>query len=341
MFDSLIQGAIAQRIFPGAVILLAQAGKILHFESYGTTMYEDAGSQAVQRDTIYDIASLTKVFTASAILRLVDAGKIRLDDLASRYLPELRARDVTIWHLLTHTSGLDIRLSTYREQGAEALLAASFGATQLQPAGLKTAYTNVNSLLLGEIITRICKVPLRQALQSLVIEPLDLAETDFNPDPSLLPRIAPTERDETWRKMLVHGKVHDESTFALGGIAGHAGLFSTAGDLLRFCQVWLDLLHNPPTQPFISPDLARYACTNHTMQLSLGCGLGWMMNRESFMGPLAATAFGHTGFTGPAIIIEPENQKICVFLTNRVYPYRAPAMHHQIIAAISEGLHNY
>src|SRR5262249_35015617 len=156
------------------------------------------------------------------------------------YLPAFRAPDLTIWHLLTHTSGLDIRLSTLRQAGRSGLLAAVYGSRLAHAPGSVVAYTNVNSLLLGEVVARLRGQPLDQAVAARVIAPLGLCDTLFRPPAGLLPRIAPTEIDEAWRGALIHGGVHDESAHALGGVAGHAGLFSTAEDLLVFCRMWLD-----------------------------------------------------------------------------------------------------
>jgi CubicO group peptidase (beta-lactamase class C family) len=355
--DTIISDAISRRIFPGAVVLVARHGAIRHYAAYGSTMYDAPGSQPVLRETIYDVASLTKVFTATAALRLVEAGQLDLGAPAAAYLPELQAAGITVAHLLTHTSGLDIRLSALRESGRGGLLAAVYGATLLHPPGTRVAYTNVNSLLLGEIVARLHGAPLDITLRELVLVPLGLRDTLFCPPAALLPQIAPTELDEDWRGGLVHGSVHDESAHALGGVAGHAGLFSTAADLYRFCQAWLG--HRPPTtdhrppttasyhplyggpsvaaSPLLRPETIALATTNHTHMLNMGCGLGWMIDRPSFMGRSPAGTFGHTGFTGPALVLVPEQQLIVVVLSNRVYPQRRPPEHHQITVAIIEA----
>jgi CubicO group peptidase (beta-lactamase class C family) len=369
-FDTIIVEAIKRRVFPGAVVLIKNDAGIAHFAAYGSTMYDAPGSQSVALDTIYDIASLTKVFTATAALRLIDQGALDLYAPVRRYLHNVRSPDITIHHLLTHTSGLDIRLSALRHLKRVDLLAAVYNTEPLYPPGTKVAYTNVNSLLLGEIVSQLCAQPLDAALMSLVIEPLGLRDTQFRPRPELLSRIAPTEIDAQWRNGLVHGHVHDESAYALGGIAGHAGLFSTAEDLLAFCRVWLwgderrttnderpindrrttnrcrveppcspnDTRHKTQhaTSPFLSPETMRLACTNHTPELSLACGLGWMMDRPNFMGRAPQGSFGHTGFTGPAIVIIPQHRLIVIVLNNRIYPQRGPSHHHAVIAAIVE-----
>jgi len=325
------------------VVMVAQGAEVLHYAAYGTTMYADPSSQVVQLDTIYDVASLTKMFTATAALRLSDAGKLDLGLPVAIYLPEFRAPDVLVRHLLTHTSGLDIRLSALRQAGRAALLDAVYRAAPIHPPGSTVAYTNVNMLLLGEIVARLHGMPFDAALRDLVIDPLGLHETLFRPPPALLWRIAPTERDEEWRGALVHGSVHDESTHALGGVAGHAGLFSTAADLHAFCRVWLDAIAECRVQSadlpaqsalFLRSDTARLAVSNQTAGLPAACGLGWMLDRPTFMGAAPAGSFGHTGFTGPAIIVAPGRRLIVVLLSNRVYPRRRAFEHHPVTAAI-------
>jgi CubicO group peptidase (beta-lactamase class C family) len=341
--DAIIEGAISRQIFPGAVVLIARNDTIQHAAAYGSTMYNAPGSQPVGMDTIYDIASLTKVFTSTAALRLVDQGRLDLHAPVASYLPELHTRSIEVRHLLTHTSGLDIRLSTLRHADRAALLDAVYQTSLLHPPGSLVAYTNVNSLLLGEIIARLCGEPLDQALRALVIEPLGLADTGFRPLAELLPRIAPTEIDADWRGGLVHGTVHDESAHVLGGVAGHAGLFSTAADLYAFCRVWLDDRrmeapeHDRPggrRTRLLRPETIALARTNHTSGLNLGCGLGWMIDRPNFMGQAPAGTIGHTGFTGPAITIIPARQMIVIVLSNRTYPQRRPPEHHTSTAEI-------
>jgi CubicO group peptidase (beta-lactamase class C family) len=341
--DAIIADAIERRIFPGAVVLIAQGAEVLHRAAYGTTMYADPGSQAVQLDTIYDVASLTKMFTATAALRLSDAGKLDLAAPIARYLPAFRAPNVLIRHLLTHTSGLNIRLSTLRHAGRAGMLDAIHQTTPIHPPGSTVAYTNVNALLLGEVVACLHGMPLDAALSELVLAPLGLHDSLFCPPPALLWRIAPTERDEEWRGALVHGSVHDESAHALGGVAGHAGLFSTAADVSRFCRAWLDAIADLPAQPaignrqpalFLRSNTARLALSNHTAGLHAACGLGWMLDRPNFMGATPTGSFGHTGFTGPAMIVVPEQRLIVVLLSNRVYPRRRAFEHHPITSAI-------
>ncbi|HMQ30330.1 MAG TPA: serine hydrolase domain-containing protein [Chloroflexaceae bacterium] len=345
MIASLVEGAIGERIFPGAVVLAARGGRVVHHAAYGTTMYADPGTRPVGRDDLFDIASLTKVFTATAALVLHDAGLLELDAEARRYLPGLAARGVTVRHLLAHCSGLDLRLSALREAGGDGVRAAVWAARPLHPPGSRVAYTNINSLLLGEIVAALAGAPLDLALRELVLAPLDLAETDFRPAEGLRPRIPPTEWDEGWRGGLVHGVVHDESACTLGGVAGHAGLFSTAAELERLARMWLQggawggrqLLRDATVAAALRDQTAGLATATGEPVRS---GLGWMLDRANFMGAAPAGSFGHTGFTGPAIVCVPARDLALVMLSNRTYPRRTPPpyRHHAVTAAVLGAL---
>jgi serine-type D-Ala-D-Ala carboxypeptidase len=332
LVDGLILRAIAERTFPGAVVLIARPSALIHYAAYGTTAYDAEGSHPTTTDTIYDIASLTKVVTATAALRLWERGVIELERSVASYIPALKARAVTVRHLLTHTSGLDLRLSAAARGGAEALRTAIYAAPLRQQPGASVAYTNINSLLLGDLVAECWGGTLDLALHDLVLAPLEMRETCFSPGAALRPRIAPTEIDEGWRGGVVQGTVHDESAHALGGVAGHAGLFSTAADLWRFCAAWL------------SPGLLRaetiaVATSNQTVGLELACGLGWMLNRPAFMGAAPAGTYGHTGFTGPAIVVLPDANLLVIVLSNRTFPQRGAPTHHAITAAIVGAAH--
>jgi CubicO group peptidase (beta-lactamase class C family) len=336
-----IEGAIAARIFPGCVLLVAAPGQPSLHVACGSTMYDDAGSRPVAPGDIYDVASLTKVFTATAALVLHDRGQVALDREARHYLPALRARGVTVRHLLTHSSGLDLRLSALRAGGREGIMAAVHAAEPLRPPGSLVAYTNINSLLLGEIVAVATGRPLDAALHELLLGPLGLSETGFNPPAALAPRIPPTEWDEAWRGGLVHGGVHDESAAALGGVAGHAGLFSTAADLERLLRLWLQGGAWGGRQLLREATVAA-ALRDHTAGLPtlsgvpVRSGLGWMLDRANFMGAAPAGSFGHTGFTGPAMVGVPARGLAFVLLSNRTYPRRTPPpyRHHAVTAAL-------
>lgn len=342
--NQIIPRAIEQHIFPGAVVLVARNSEVCHAAAYGTTMYGDDGSQSVQLDTRYDIASLTKVFTATAALRLYDEGALALDEPAARSLPGLRARGVTVRHLLNHTSGLSLRLSALREQRPSAIRSAVYAVEPHHPPGTHIAYVNINSLLLGDIVANLSGMPLDAAIARLVLEPLAMRDTMFCPPASLRPHIAPTEWDHAWRGGLVRGQVHDDSASALGGVAGHAGLFSNAADLLRFTQMWLDGGRTPRGETLLRPATAAMAATIQTTSLVLPtegvafhCGLGWMIEHPIIMLHAPDDTYGHTGFTGPAIVNVPSHRLSLVILSNRTYPRRSAPTHHAITAAALEA----
>jgi CubicO group peptidase (beta-lactamase class C family) len=328
--DRIVESAITQRIFPGAVVLIGSGATIEHHAAYGATTYGEPPGRPVEITTIYDIASLTKMVTATAVLRLWEDGQLDLDAYVARYIPELRAKTVTLRHLLTHTSGLDLRLSEVARSTRGVLWPAIYEAPLRQAPGTVAAYTNINSLLLGAILERHTGAPLDHALADLVLTPLQMADTCFCPAERLVERIAPSEYDQHWRGLLIHAHVHDESAYALGGVAGHAGLFSTAHDLYRLCLGWL------PETGFLQPNTIKLATANQTAGLNLACGLGWMVERPNFMGTSPQGIVGHTGFTGPAMLITPE-QTIITVVSNRTFPQRGAALHHAITAAITEA----
>lgn len=341
--DQIIADAITRHIFPGAVLLVAQAGRLLHHAAAGTTMYADAGSQPVAPATYYDIASLTKAFTATAALRLLDAGQIGLDTPVCHYLPDLRAQSVTVRHLLTHTSGLEVRLAHLRHLDPERLRGAVYTTAPTHPPGTHAAYVNVSSLLLGDVVAQAAGQPLDAAIAQLVLDPLGLEQTRFCPPPALRPHIPPTEWDEEWRGGLVQGSVHDESAHALGGVAGHAGLFSTAPDLWRFAQMWLDGGVCNGAR-LLQAETVALATTYQAPWLALAapptirCGLGWMLDRPEVMGSAPPGSYGHTGFTGPVLVVVPRHELVLVLLCNRTYPRRAARAHFPVVAALLDAL---
>ncbi|MEI6778632.1 MAG: serine hydrolase domain-containing protein [Chloroflexales bacterium] len=346
--DALAFDAITARIFPGAVVYAQHAGRVTHYAAYGTTMYGDPGSQPVVPTTIYDLASLTKLFTATAALILYDTGLIRLDDPVARFLPGLRAREITVRHLLTHSSGLDLRLSTLRDSSADAIRATAYALMPAHPPGTMTMYTNIGSMLLGDVVAAAFGSPLDSVMGEVILGPLGMAETCFRPPAQLQSRIAPSEIDLEWRGSIVHGVVHDESAYALGGVTGHAGLFSTAADMARFATLWLqDGAWGG--QQILREATVALAIRDHTghMDTTIGkplhSGLGWMRDRSSFMGAAPPGSIGHTGFTGPVLVLLPATHAALVILSNRTYPRRTPPPypHHTVTAAMVKELLAY
>jgi beta-N-acetylhexosaminidase len=346
---NLLDRAVADHAFPGGVLAVGYHDELV-VHAFGRQTY-DTASPAVTPNTIYDAASLTKpVVTTSLVAMQVEAGRIALDAPVARYIPEWSdgpnkewRQAVTIRHLLTHTSGLpaheDYFLSIHSDREAIAKICAE--PLEYAP-GSKSVYSDLGFMLLGKILSRVTGKPLDQLARENIFAPLGMADTMFNPPKTLRDRIAPTENDTTYRKRLLVGEVHDENAFAMGGVAGHAGMFSTASDLAAFSQM---LLNGGvyAQQRF----LTRTTIAQFTAPQSISAGtraLGWTVpTPDSSSGHYFSThSFGHTGFTGTSIWVDPDRQLFVILLTNRVYPTRdngkitevRPAVHDAVMAAL-------
>jgi beta-N-acetylhexosaminidase len=323
--DRVMEEAVAARSFPGGVVAVGKDGALVHLRAFGHQTY-DEGSPPIAVDTIYDLASLTKVVaTTTAAMILVDEGRLDLARPVSSFLPRFTGggkEKVTVQHLLTHSGGLDWWVPLYKEApGREAMIERILAMPLGFEPGTKSVYTDLGVLLLGEILERVAAQDLRSFVEQRILQPLGMRDTGYLPPASLKPRIAPTEFDP-WRGRLVHGEVHDENASSMGGVAPHAGLFGTASDLARFAQTMLNggvLEHRRLvsravverfTQPAGIPGSSR--------------ALGWdtPSGRSSAGDWLSARSFGHTGFTGTSLWIDPERKLFLVILTNRVHPTR-------------------
>jgi uncharacterized protein YbbC (DUF1343 family)/CubicO group peptidase (beta-lactamase class C family) len=318
--DAATEQAIHDGLIPGAVIIVGHDGKIVHRKAYGARALVPARETATV-DTIYDIASLTKVVaTTPAIMKLYEQGKIKIDDPVTKYLPEFQGgkSNITIRNLLTHYSGLrpdldiDPAWSGYETGIRKALVDKPAG-----PPGEKFVYSDINFELLGEIVRRVSGNPLDQFAREQIFEPLGMRDTSFNPAASLVARIAPTEVDASTGKPL-RGVVHDPTARYMGGVAGHAGVFSTADDLARYAQAMLDrrFFQSATVELFTSPA----SPPDHPILR----GLGWDIDSpySSNRGDIfpRGTSYGHTGFTGPSVWIDPGSRSFVVIMTNRVHP---------------------
>ena len=318
--DASTEQAIRDGLIPGAVVIVGHDGKIVHHKAYGARALVPT-REAATLDTIYDVASLTKVVaTTPAIMKLYEQGKIRLDDPVTAYLPEFQGGKsaITIRNLMTHYSGLrpdldlDPAWSGYDTGMRMALRDKSTG-----PPGVQFVYSDINFELLGEIIRRVSGKPLDQFAREQIFEPLGMRDTTFKPAGSLMARIAPTEIDaatgKPWR-----GVVHDPTARYMGGVAGHAGVFSTADDLARYAQAMLD------TRFFLPATVALFTSPASPPDQPILRGLGWDIDSpfSSNRGDLfpRGVSFGHTGFTGPALWIDPVSKSFVVIMTNRVHP---------------------
>ena len=341
LMDSVIEEGITQHKLPGAVVLVARNGKVVWRKAYGSRTLEPA-REPMSLDTIFDLASLTKVVaTATSIMILVERGKVRLSDPASVYIPELKGegRDkITIEQLLTHRSGYapDFDL---REQwtGYGEAISRLIKETLRTPPGTRFVYSDINYIALGEVVHRVSGMPLDEFAQKNIFTPLGMSDTRFRPEPALKSRIAPTEKRRGQLSYLgdssanagadadvwLRGQVHDPTSYRMGGVAGHAGLFSTASDLAIYCQMILNggQYHGARIlSPASVAEMTRPRLVNGTGGTR---GLGWDMNtsfstNRGDLFPLGS--FGHTGFTGTSIWIDPASEMFVIFLSNRVHP---------------------
>jgi CubicO group peptidase (beta-lactamase class C family) len=347
-----IERAIADKAFPGATVAIGYRGKVsLH--AFGNLSYA-ANSPAVNTHTMYDIASLTKVVATTTLVAKLAEGDfpvpLDLDAPVERYLPEWISgsqpewrHQVTVRHLLTHTSGLPAFKEYWRtSKSKQETLARIFAEPLEYEPGKKEIYSDLGIILMAEIIERLTGRTLDDLARTYIFNPLAMKNSMFRPPKKLWPDIAPTEIDNNLRHRLVQGEVHDENAFAIGGVSGHAGLFSTAPDLAAFCQTLLNggvyahhrILRRATIAQFTTPQ-----------QLSSGTRtLGWAVPTEGGSSGhyFSPHTFGHTGFTGTSIWIDPDRQLFVVLLTNRVHPTREnqqiaqlrPAFHDAVMQAL-------
>ncbi|HXF05227.1 MAG TPA: exo-beta-N-acetylmuramidase NamZ domain-containing protein [Blastocatellia bacterium] len=321
--DHVVQEAISRKELPGAVIAVGRRGRIVYRKALGSRAVEPE-RVPMTVDTIFDLASLTKVVaTATSVLILVERGKVRLGDPVARYIPEFGQNGkqrITVEQLLIHRGGLiaDNDLDDYRDGPVEAMKRIYQLAPIVEP-GTRFIYSDVGYIVLGELVRRVSGQPLDVFASENIFRPLGMKDTMFRPDELRRQRCAPTERREG-RWMI--GEVHDPRAYALGGVAGHAGLFSTADDLAIYAQM---ILNGGEFQGvrILSPLGVRRMTESRGLPLNEMRGLGWDINTgySSNRGDLFPLgSFGHTGFTGTSLWIDPGSQTFVIFLSNRVHP---------------------
>lgn len=320
--DAAINEAIADGLTPGAVALIESRGRTLHYASYGSRSIEPQ-REAMTVDTIFDCASLTKVMaTAPAVMMLVEEGKVRLQDRVQQYLPEFRSQQrVTIQQLLTHYSGLRPTLDLEPPwRGYQHGLGLALNEQPTRPPGSQFVYSDINYILLAEIIKRTSGKPLHHFARERVFEPLGMHDTMFMPPGELRNRIAPTEKlaDGT----ILRGVVHDPTTRMMGGVSGQAGVFSTASDVARFARMMLGGGELDGVR-VLSPLSVLRMRTPQSPAGKDARGIGWDIDTpySSPRGDLFGTAsYGHTGYTGPSLWIDPVTDSFVALMTNRVHP---------------------
>ena len=338
--DSIMRTAIAEGAAPGGVLAVGRYGRLVHMKGYGTIDTVKA-SAPVDENTIYDMASLTKVVaTTTAAMILEEQGLLDLDRTVASYLPEFNAPDkaaITVRMLITHRGGLEAFAPLYREfKGREQYLAQINTRPLKSQPGTETVYSDWDLILLQLVIERLTSQTLDRFVAEKVFTPLGMTGTMFNPDSlTLFARIAPTEIDSV-RGGLVRGKVHDENAWAIGGVSGHAGLFSTARDLTVFAQMLLNGGEYNAVRIARPATIARWTAPQSRTSSR---ALGWdTPSKGSSAGNyFSPRSFGHTGFTGTSIWIDPEKNLFVILLTNRVNPTRNNNRHVPLRRAVADA----
>ncbi len=322
--DRITEEAIRDGYIPGAVLLVGHNGQVVFKKAYGSRALVPQ-KEAATVDTIYDAASLTKVIaTTPAMMKLFEQGRVRLADPVTAYLPEFQGgkSDITVQQLMTHFSGLrpDLDLEPVWS-GYETGIRKALGDKPADPPGTKFVYSDINFELLGEIVRRVSGKPLNEFVAEQIYRPLGMKDTGFLPAASLRARIAPTEIDATTGQPL-RGVVHDPTARYMGGVAGHAGVFTTADDLAIFAQMMLNKGEYKGARIFAPATVEKFTARATPEGQPVVRGLGWDIDSpySSNRGEIWMGGIGHTGFTGPAIWIHPATQSYVVIMANRNHP---------------------
>jgi serine-type D-Ala-D-Ala carboxypeptidase len=333
--DGHMERMIEDRVMPGAVAFVARRGHIVKHEAYGHA-YKYVDDQLtlasnpieMQEDTIFDLASISKIFTTTAAMILYDQGLFELDDKVSKHIPEFAENgkeDVTIRQLLTHTSGFTAWVPLYtkgnsREDRIDLVLKHPLS----NEPGSTYTYSDLNMITLGVLIERLSGQRQDEFVRQHITEPLKMKDTMYNPPASLKDRIAATEYQPWTNRGVVWGGVHDENAWSLDGVAGHAGVFSTAEDLAKLAHMYLNDGRYGSVQ-ILKPETVNRIVENQIPQFpGDDHGLGWELAQGWFMDALSeGSSLGHTGYTGTSIVVNRNNGTIAILLTNRVHPSRS------------------
>ena len=339
--DSIVQEAIRDDQIPGAVVLIGHDGQVIYRKTFGDRALEPR-REPMSVDTIFDVASLTKVVATSiAVTQLVQKGEVRVNEPVAKYIPEFAENgkdEITVRELLTHHSGLpkDLDLSQPWE-GRETALQMAYSAKPVSAPGSQFLYSDVNFIVLGALVERVSGTSLDEYCRKNIFLPLSMTHTRFLPPPAWSPKIAPTQVDE--HDKMLRGVVHDPTARRMGGVAGHAGVFSTADDLSKFAQALLT------GSTILSPLMVEKMTTPQQPPTSTVLrGFGWDIDSpfSSNRGDLLPVgSFGHTGFTGTSLWIDPTTQTYIIILTNSVHPRgkgSAVALRSKIATAVAAAL---
>ncbi|HEX2788211.1 MAG TPA: serine hydrolase [Ignavibacteria bacterium] len=356
--DNFISNGVMSSVFPGGQLLIAKSGIVIYDKVFGSYTY-DENSPHVTKSTLYDLASLTKVVaTTPAIMKLYEMKKLDVNDKVAGYIPEFAnngKEDITIKNLLLHNSGLKAWIPFYQTcSGKEDVLNTIYNISLDYTPETKTVYSDLNAVLLGEIVERVSGKSLEEFCREYIFKELDMQNTGFNLNSTQKGLAAPTENDVYWRKKQLQGEVHDECAYLMGGVSGNAGLFSNAEDLYKYMNMLIKRgeYYNPHSNRLVieemfkpeTVDLFTTRFSNFSYYNSRA--LGWDTKPEPKGSTrtqcgemMSENCFGHTGYTGTSIWYDKDRELLIIFLTNRVYPTRdntamrdfRPDLHNKII----------
>jgi serine-type D-Ala-D-Ala carboxypeptidase len=347
---SILRDAIEQRAFPGAALAVAHRGKLVASHGFGQFTYDEP-APAITRDTVFDLASITKaVATTTMAMLLFERGTLKLEASVTQLLPEFvtlspphqkpKREAVTVRMLLAHSSGLPAyeKLFEFTHDPKELLRAAMTTPLAATP-GTRAEYSDIGFILLGETLQRIAGEPLDQFAQREIFDRLGLTRTWFVPPLDMRSQIPPTEDDRTFRKRIIQGEVNDENAWVMGGVSGHAGMFASATDLATFAECLLK-----GGTPLVKASTLALFTRREESTHGTSRALGWdTPSHPSSSGTLfAPTSYGHLGFTGTSLWIDPKRHLSVTLLTNRTWPDRSsqrirevrPLLHDAVIEAI-------
>ncbi len=323
----LYSGAVALLAHDGVVVERATAGYALRYADAAGTELPDAEKVPMRTETIFDMASVSKLFTSIAVMQLAESDEVDVDAPVATYLPEFGVNgkeSITVAQLLTHTSGLVAWLPLWwAYPDVPSRIKAVMDVAPHNPPGSTYEYSDLNLITLGVLVERITGETLDKVVAERITGPLRMVDTGYNPPASKLDRIAATEYQAAPPRGMVRGSVHDENAWSLGGVAGHAGVFSTAGDMAILAQTILNggIYRG---QRILRPETVRELLANHNEDFpGHDHGYGFELNQIWYMGGLSGPrTAGHTGYTGTDVVIDPASRSFAILLTNRVHPAR-------------------
>jgi CubicO group peptidase (beta-lactamase class C family) len=350
---AILRQAIGEQAFPGAALAVTHRGSLIASQGFGGFTY-DPGAPSVQPDTVFDLASLTKgVATTTVAMLLYERGRLPLDAPLVSFLPEFVSRvpkhqqaarqAVTIRMILTHSSGLPAYEKLFEfAENCEDLVRAALTTPLAAPPGTRVEYSDIGFILLGEVLAKQAGLALDLFARQEIFTPLGMTRTHFLPPDEWKAAIPPTEDDRKFRKRIIQGEVNDENAYVMRGVAGHAGVFAPATDLAIFADCMLQR-----GAPLLKPETVRLFTRRESAPPGTSRALGWdtpSLTGSSSGKHFLPVSFGHLGFTGTSLWIDPGRQLSVTLLTNRTWPNRAaqgirqvrPLLHDAIVEALPE-----